>query len=131
LADFELATTRVVWLPVTWKQTVPGENDAATIVEQSIDLFVELVDKDEYLKLFVEPDAEADAEAYLEWHKVSEVERFRRIAKDWRKVRMNGAPATLDDENAGKMLRQIGFSDAFNRAYQRASMGVEEIRTGN
>lgn len=127
---FDLADKPVVWIPVTWDVLFQpdGDGEVAKTKQQSIDLLVEIVDRQELRKLFSGMRPDDDTTVYPD---IPEIERFTRIVSDWRKVVSNKKPLPFNPENAEKLLNVAGFNTAFVTAYMMALSGAVETREGN
>jgi hypothetical protein len=155
---FDLADRPLVWIPVKWSVLRPGARPKAVAIESevSIEVEVEILDRDELVELFsgyfsdetvaavksdeepaADPAEEPDDAAAEELpapepsERELEVKRFLRVVKSWRKVKEGGRDLDLNEENARKMLRVPGFASAFEGRYLAACAGKADIRRGN
>lgn len=136
---FDLSDRPLVFIPIKWAVLRPGEGDDALAVETeaTIDVEVEIKDRDELLALFedtfgTEPGVEgAKVGAERLTGRDLEAKRFLAIVKRWRKVMNGGKPLELNEENVRKMLALPGFASAFENAYLAACAGKADIRKGN
>lgn len=148
---FDLADRSLVWIPIKWTVLRPpesgeGEDPLAAEVEVSIEVEVELLDRDELVKFFGdelgieredgekrEGDLEenAPADATPPTRRELEVRRFSRLVKNWRKFKNRGESVPFNAENVAKLLAVPGVVSAFEAAYLAACAGKADIRRGN
>lgn len=140
---FDLTAARLIWLPITWPVLESKGDELAEVVEKTVELQVELVDLDEFRRLFISPldedgeprkDAEPPAtpERLEEWAKLDDAARAVRIVKDWRRIKANSVNVTFNEERLRQLLKVPGFGAAlFMKAYPAAYAGMKETRSGN
>lgn len=141
--DFDLQTKRLVWIEVTWDALESRGDELAEVVQRTIELQVELVDLDEFGRLFISPldddgnprpgaVPEATPERIAEWQKMNDTDRALAVVKDWRRVRSGGKVVPYSDEGMRHMMRIPNFPPAlFLNAYPRAYAGMKDTRRGN
>lgn len=137
--DFDLQTRRLVWIPVTFATMVSEGDELAKVAEKTVELQVDLVDLDEFSRLFVSPlDRDGNPrpgttpERLAEWEAIDDTVRAIAITNDWRKVRSGGRVIPYSEENMAKLMRVPNFASAlFHEAYPRAYAAIEDTRLGN
>lgn len=142
---FDIAEKAVIWLPVPWKVVRPGPDGNAITLDVSVDVEVELKDRDEIIDLAAEmfgietgKDDETDDEApKVSWDEAKkiarddEVKQFMALVSAWRNFKDKGKELPFNAANARKLIAQPGFLSAFQTAYMNALSGKLEIRSGN
>ena len=140
---FDLTDRPLVWVPVKWQVLRPNEIEGETAVEHevSIDIEVEVKDRDELVELASEmfglDGAKAkevedlEPQAIIERSRALEVTQFMSIVRDWRKFKAGGKPVEFNADNVRKLLAVPGFLNAFQTAYFNACAGKLETRKGN
>jgi hypothetical protein len=126
--SFDLLNRPLVFIPVTWAGLGEAGDGAAVEIEHSIDVQIELLDRDEF-QAWLERSGE-DVENPVE-RAAHELATFREVAKGWRKIKANGRTPEFNDENVARLLRFPGFVSAFGAAYLKAWRGKVEVREGN
>jgi hypothetical protein len=142
-ATFDLTAKRLVWIKVHFAGVVSDGDAVAEPVEHSIDVRIELVNLDEFGRLFVSPlddegNPNPDAvpaptpERLEEWDKMNDTDRALAIINDWRGVVSNGTPVPFSEEALRVMMRVPNFAvGLFRTAYPRAYAGLKDTRSGN
>lgn len=121
--SFDLLESPLLWIPVVWPTLIPGENDGIAVVSESrIDVLVEVVDREELQRIFFPEEGEPE---------ISDLDGFKRIARDWRKLVAGTSPVPFTDENMKKLLAVPSFPSAMQTAYLKACNGKVEVREGN
>jgi hypothetical protein len=140
---FDLTARRLVWLPVTFKGMQSVGDALAEPVDHTIELQVDLVDLDEFGRLFVSPlDDEgnprpdavppATPDRVKEWNEINDVYRAKAIVTDWRKVKSNGSTLPFSTDALEKLMKVPNFNTAlFMNAYPTAYAGMKDTRLGN
>jgi len=141
--DFDLTDRRLVWIPVTWAVMQSIGDALAEPVERTVELQIDLVDLDEFGRLFVSPldengDPKPDAvppatpERVQEWKGINDTVRALAIVNDWRKVKSGGRVIPYSEDAMAKLMRVPGFAAAlFLDAFPKAYAAVKETRQGN
>jgi hypothetical protein len=129
---FDLATKRTAWIEVKFRG-LKSEGDALGVpFEHIIDMEVELIDREEFNRLFIMPDEVEEPEAFAAYQAITNLEKITRVAINWRKIKFGGNPADFSEENLARMLNVPNFINGFNLAYgtkaARARMGDREAR---
>lgn len=133
---FDLSERPTVWIPVEWTQLKPGENDGLAVESKvEIEILIELLDRDELIKLFgpdfgIDPE-EGDEPTEKKSKFEQQVDRFMAVVSDWRKFKNKGENVTFGRDMAEKILKVPGFAPAFVTAYLSACGGKADIRKGN
>src|SRR5215213_11233961 len=124
---FDLLDRPLHWIPVRWKSllTSTKKSGLSTAGEHEIELQVELVDRDEARKMF--PVLFGDEET----EPPEGFDVFKRVVKDWRKIKAGGKAVELSDENIRALLNVPCFEAGFAIAYVTALAGQAEVREGN
>lgn len=149
---FDLSDRPLVWIPITWKVLRPperkakdkGDEGVAVEVDVTIDVNIEILDREELTKLFGDDigmereegehrlgDDPEDGDTPALTRRQLETARFMRVVKGWRKFNNQGAPVPFSDENATKLLAVPGFISAFETSYLAACAGRADIRRKN
>lgn len=134
---FDLSDRPLVWIPVKWSVLRPGEGEDALAVEAEakVELEIEILDREELVKLFAEEVGAEGEEPEVDGEKLKgrdlELARFMKVVRDWRKVADRGEALQFNSENARRMLGIPGFTAAFETAFLAACVGKVEIRKGN
>ncbi|MBA3668430.1 MAG: hypothetical protein H0W65_12050 [Sphingomonas sp.] len=124
---FDLLDRPLHWITIKWPGLRQGENESelSQPADHEVELRVELLDREEVKRFFPAafdlPDKDAPGE----------LEIFKRVVKEWRKVVSNGRPVTMNDENMGLLLKAPMFGAAFTERYLSALGGRVEIREKN
>jgi hypothetical protein len=124
---FDLLDRPLHWIPVKWAALVPAKkcSDLSVQGHHEIELRVELIDREEATGMF--PALfDKDDEPVMDGFGV-----FKRVVKDWRKIKANGQAVPLTDENIKLLLNVPCFEAAFAVAYVTALAGQAEVREGN
>ena len=137
---FDVADRPLVWIPVKWGMLKPSEEAGAVAVEHevSVDLEVEIKDRDELVELTSEMFGVEDEEANDKLNAAElakkardkEVSQFMSLVRNWRKFKNGGKDAEFTPENARKLLAVPGFLNGFQKAYFDACAGKAETRKG-
>jgi hypothetical protein len=148
---FDLSDRPLVWIPVKWttlrkpepdpapkgrrkKPADDGEEPLAIETEVSVELEVELLDRDQIPKLLgdlLEDDkGETDDTTELS-ERERELRRFMRVVKNWRKLKNGPQSVPFNEDNARLLLAVPGFISSFETAYLGACAGKADIRRGN
>lgn len=124
---FDLLDRPLHWIPVKWKSLVAPEKESDLSVEgeHEIELRVELVDREEAKAFFPGLFGEDTADA------PEGFDVFKRVVKEWRKIKANGRSVPLNDDNIRLLLNVPCFEAAFAVAYVTALAGQAEVREGN
>lgn len=119
---FDLVDRPSVWIAVKWPGLIrgPDEDGLAVSTEFEIEIEIDLVDRDEVAKLFVD-GLDRDAE----------VDLFKRVVHGWRKFKIAGKQAEFNDENIRKLLAVPMFATGFETSYLKAWQGKAETREKN
>jgi hypothetical protein len=128
---FDISAKRLAWIDVEFAGFVSTDGEPGKPTTHKIGLQIDLIDRDEFLQLFVEPDAEAEPEKHKAFAALTEMDRFKRVVTDWRGVASNGVAVSFEDEHIGKLLKVPNFGDGFNLSYLLAWKGREKERSGN
>jgi len=141
--SFDLTAKRLIWIPVTFAG-MASDNDAnAEPIEHKVELQVELVDLDQFSRLFVSPldddgnplpDAipEATPERIAEWQQTNDTTRALALVKDWRGVKSGQVTVPFSEAGLRQLMLVPNFAVAlFLRAYPTAYAGMKETRLGN
>lgn len=124
---FDLLDRPLHWITVKWPGLAQGEDESALSqrTDHEVELRVELLDREEVKTFFPAafdlPDDGAPGE----------LEIFKRVTKEWRKVVAKGRPVTMDDANMALLLKAPMFGAAFTESYLKAMGGRVEIREKN
>lgn len=141
--DFDLQTRRLVWIEVTFPVMESVGDAIAEPIDKTIELQVDLVDLDEFARLFVSPyDAEGNVrpdakpeptpERLEEWKGIDDTVRALAITNDWRKVKSGGRVIPYSEDAMRKLMRVPNFAPAlFHQAYPMAYGGLKDTRRGN
>lgn len=119
---FDLADKRLVWIPVRWKGVKANGDGMAANTTHEIECQVELVDRERMDEIFgtaAKPST------------LSELEKFKAVVHDWRKVKAGKVSAPMTDENITAMLRVPMFAAGFDHSYLDAWTGQIEEREKN
>ena len=128
---FDLSAKRLVWIDVEFAGMAQGDGDEpATPTMHKVRVQVDLVDKDEFNRILIKPDADLKPEEAAAWDAVPEIDRFKSLANDWRVVD-RGVAAPFSDDNIKRMLAVPNFSEAFGAAYGAAWRGRVKEREKN
>lgn len=127
---FDFAAKRLVWIKVNFPGSVGKGDGVAKPTTHSIEVKVELIDRDSFKAMYVRPD-DTDPVGQAAFDNRTEIEKFKSVAEDWRGVKNGEVDAPFTDENIAAMLVVPNFGDGFNRAYLAAWQGQEAIRAGN
>lgn len=129
---FDLSDRPMAWIEVAWPGIVAGEEDGfAQEIEHKIELFVEIVERDELKRLF--PRLMGDNEAPL----VSEIDIVMRLASDWRqagskrKILDKGKEVPFTKKHVEKLIKKPMFGPSFTTCYMAAVGGKVRVREGN
>lgn len=129
---FDLSDRPRAWIEIAWPAIKPGEEDGLAVeFEQKIELFVEILDRDEMKKLF--PRLMGDDET----PEPSEIEVVMRLASDWRqsgskkKILDKGREVPFTRKNVEKLIKVPMFGPSFTAAYLAAVGGKVKLREGN
>lgn len=128
---FDISEKRLAWIPVDFTMLKSDGDDLAVPVTYTIELQVDLVDKDEFKKIWVMPDPEDEPEAFVEFTKMGELGRFKMLVHNWRGVVSGGRSVPFTDENIERMIAVPMFTQGFNIAYPNAWSGRAETRAKN
>jgi len=140
---FDLTAARLAWIEVTFASVASQGDALAERIEHTVELQVDLVDLDEFSRLFIspldqdgnpKPDANPPAtpERLEEWANIDDTARALAIVKDWRKVKSGGVVVPYSDDAMRKMMRVPNFAAAlFLEAYPKAYAGISATRLGN
>lgn len=141
--DFDLTAKRLIWIPVTFAGMASKGGAIAEPIEHKVELLVDLVDLDEFGRLFVSPldddgnprpDAipPATPERLEEWNKINDTVRALTIVKDWRGVKAGGRKVPFSEDGLRSLMIVPNFAvGLFMRAYPTAYAGMKETRLGN
>lgn len=141
--SFNLTAKRLVWIPVKFAGMASQGEAIAEPVEHEVELLVDLVDLDEFSRLFVSPydddgnprpDAipEATPERLAEWEKINDTTRALSIVQDWRGVKDGARTIPFTEDGLRSLMVVPNFAVAlFLRAYPTAYAGMKETRLGN
>lgn len=123
---FDLLDRPLHWIPVGWNSLVPPKRGEGLSIagKHEIELRVELVDREEAVKMFPSLFGGEGEE-----HEGFDI--FRRVVKEWRKIKANGQAVPLTDENIKLLMGVPCFEAAFKVAYVTALAGQSEVREGN
>jgi len=120
---FDLLDRPLVWIPVKFRGLKQeDESGLAVSVEYEVEVQVEIVDRDEFRRLF-QPEEGTP--------KLDEMAIATRVVHGWRKVRAGGRPLDFNSDNLAKMLRVPNFALALELAYLEAFQGKAKVREGN
>lgn len=149
---FDLSDRPLVWIPVKWAALKPGTGTKklATEGEHLIEVEVELLERDDVVKVFNDymsdelvalaernsDEAETRGDeiaAKLEGltGRTLEVNRFLSLVRSWRKVVDQGQAVELNEKNVRKLMQSPGFATAFEAAYLAGIAGKLKTRSGN
>lgn len=157
---FDLAEKPQVWIAVTWPVLRPGAkpDDLAVTTDVTIDVEVELLDRDTLVDVFelgelVEEVAAATPEEEVaalvraaeeiaeagetvpanarEAQRKKNVDRFMRLVSNWRKIKNGSKSLPFTRANVEQMYKVPGFPVAFETAYLAAISGKADLRRGN
>lgn len=141
--SFDLTAARLIWIPVPFAGMQSTGDALAEPIEYTVELQVDLIDLDEFSRLFVSPlDADgnprpdaippADDRRIAEWSRIDDTYRALAIVKDWRGVKSGGVTTPFSEAALRKMMRVPNFSQAlFLRAFPTAYAGIKDTRLGN
>lgn len=128
---FDLADKRLAWIKVRFPGFRSNGDAPGEVVEHEIELQVDLVDRDEFGRLFLRPDEAEKPEEAKAYDALTELDRFKSVVSNWRGVAMNGASVSFTDDHIKRLLNVPNFGDGFNTAYLLAWQGKADTRTGN
>lgn len=121
--SFDLAEKRLAWIPIRWGGIQPGEGEGlATNTIHEIECQVELVTFARMREIFTPEEGQPV---------LSDVEKFKAVVQDWRKVKMGSVSAPMVDENIDKLLQVPMFPAGFEKSYLDAWTGQLEEREKN
>lgn len=129
--SFDLAAKRLAWLPVKWKGFASSGDEPGQVVEHEIEVQVELVEREEFARLFVQPDPEAEPDKAAQFNRLTDLERFNTVASNWRKVVAGTTSIPFNPENVAKLMGVPNFPLAFFQSYANAWQAIPETRAGN
>lgn len=141
--SFDLTAKRVIWIPVTFAGMSSVADAIAEPIEHKVELLVELVDLDEFSRLFVSPldddgnprpDAipPATPERIAEWETINDTTRALAIVQDWRGVKDGPRNVPFTEAGLRSLMVVPNFAvGLFLRAYPTAYAGMKETRLGN
>lgn len=137
---FDITAARLAWIPLEFAGLISTGDELAKPVTHRIELQVDLIDLEEFARLFEsprdrdtgEPLPGVTPERLAEWDNMMDADRAVRIIKDWRKVKANGVNLPFTEENLRKLFKvpNVGLA-FFTRAFVEAYRGVAETREGN
>lgn len=119
---FDLAAARLAWVPIRWPGVKEGDEGVAENCEFEIECQVELVDTERLKEIFTPTEDQAQ---------LSDLDKFKALVRDWRKVAMSGQSAPMTDENIALILRVPMFARGFEESYMDAWRGALETREKN
>lgn len=133
---FDLAAARLVWIPVRWKGARQGEDGQAVNCVHEIECQVELVDTDRMKEIFGvgadgAPEEGSETLQQAPKPKLSEIEKFKALCRNWRGVASEGHAVDMTDENIQRILKIPMFPAGFERCYLDAWTGQMETREKN
>jgi len=140
---FDLTAKRLVWIAVNFRGVKSEGEAVAEAIEHTIEVRVELVDLDEFGRLFIDPRNEdgtpntdavpaATPERLEEWDRMNDTDRAIAIVSDWRGVVSNGKPVPFSVDALRLMMRVPNFAvGLFRVAYPKAYAGIKDTRQGN
>ncbi|MBA2718523.1 MAG: hypothetical protein H0U52_04640 [Chloroflexi bacterium] len=123
---FDLLDRPLHWITVKWPGLAQGENESelSQPAEHKVELRVELLDREEVQRYF-------PAAFDLPDDPPAELETFKRVVKEWRKVVSGGRAVPMNDENIAILLKAPMLGAAFTEAYLKAIGGRVEVREKN
>jgi hypothetical protein len=134
---FDLAAARLVWILVKWPGIEQAEADKlAKPKTWEIECQVEIVPRD------ADPDVPRESRS-LSLDEIfgseakgipplpTDVEKFKALVRDWRRVKIGGSSAPMTDGNIAAMLRVPMFPKGFEESYLAAWIGQPEEREKN
>lgn len=123
---FDLSAARIAWIPVQWPGIAQEGDALAKPIQHEIECLVEFLDRDELEALGL-LNMDGTTATRLERN----LEVFKRLTRDWRKVQDNGVAIPMKDENIARMLGVPMFEIGFCMSYLRAWAGAPEVREKN
>jgi hypothetical protein len=128
---FDLSARSLVWIPVKWKglrQANPDEVAEETQFE--IEVLADLLPTNELAEVFVrdldETATDEQREASARAAKLTELDRFKRLVTDWRRVKVGSRDAEFNDANIKALLSKPMFPMGFEFSYLNALAGRVE-----
>lgn len=121
---FDLDDKPRVWIPIYWPGLAPGggPDDTARVVEHRIDVLVEMIEPEEFRRIFFPGDED---------EKTSDYDAFTGVVSDWRKIVIKGVPVPFEERHIKRLIGSTAFVTAFALAYIKAQAGKLETREGN
>jgi len=141
---FDLLDRPLHWIEVSWPALIApeDENQLSEPGKHSVELRVEIIDRDEaqflFPALFPEDDEKrAELEEKFIGNEPYNGKRpdslgtFKRVVKSWRKIKSNGRRVEMTDANINLLLSAPMFEASFATSYVLALGGRAEIREKN
>lgn len=127
---FDLLDRPLHWIPVKWPSLKPsGDGEGLSVSgENEVELKIEIVSREEAMRLF---PAAFDMPVDEAPDPDRELNTFKRLVVDWRKISSGGKRVEMSDEHIRALLSVPMFGPAFAQSYILALGGVSEIREGN
>lgn len=123
---FDLAQETLVWIPIRWPGLKQDGEGLAVNTEHEIEVQAVLLEADEFRAMFYgtgEDDQPEEPDA--------ELKRFKRMVKNWRKIKSGNASVVMTDDNIRRLLKQPNFGTGFDTSYVKAWAGRLEEREKN
>jgi len=128
---FDLLDAPLVYIPVKFPGLAVGDGGEAVAIEHEVEIQIELLDRDELVDWMQKANTSATANVTEQRKSGEEIEVFKRVAKGWRGIVVNGKVAPFTDKNLDALLRKPSFVERFATAYLEAWNGKVATREGN